>query len=377
MNILIVSYYFYPNNTPRAFRTHELVKELCKRGIQVHLILPNRAEFTECPDERLKSFSNLKITLLGENESFAKPSFTNKFKSGGAIRKLAKNIYRYFNPYGETRPYIKLLFSYLKGIASTPDIIISIATPFSTLVGTAKAIEKNLALKNCPVKVAEYSDPFSLQISSRMFFGYKIVDRWIAKTFDFISIPTEKAVPSYERIKPVEKIKVIPQGFNFDEVRINKYSENKIPCFGYAGVFYSKIRNPKLLFEFLSEVKCEYRFLLFTISTNIDTKVIIEEYKKSLGNRLVVEYDLSRLQVIEKLSTIDFLINIDNLSSNQTPSKLIDYSLAQRPIYSFSPKNFKKEIFLEFLNRDYSQALKVDISEFNIKVIVDKFLSLK
>ena len=40
MNILIVSGDFFPNNSPRSFRTTELVKELANRGNEVTLYIP-------------------------------------------------------------------------------------------------------------------------------------------------------------------------------------------------------------------------------------------------------------------------------------------------------------------------------------------------
>ncbi len=59
MKILIVSYHFYPKNTPRAFRTHELVKEFCKRGFDVTLILPKQVEYINEIDPQLKGIKNL------------------------------------------------------------------------------------------------------------------------------------------------------------------------------------------------------------------------------------------------------------------------------------------------------------------------------
>ena len=40
--ILIVANFFYPEITPRAFRVHELVKEFCRCGHEVTLVIPNK-----------------------------------------------------------------------------------------------------------------------------------------------------------------------------------------------------------------------------------------------------------------------------------------------------------------------------------------------
>ena len=43
--ILIVSSAFYPENSPRSFRTTELVKELCRQGHQVTLYTIKQDEY--------------------------------------------------------------------------------------------------------------------------------------------------------------------------------------------------------------------------------------------------------------------------------------------------------------------------------------------
>ena len=40
MRILLVSGFFYPQNTPRAFRTTELAKEFARLGHEVHVYFP-------------------------------------------------------------------------------------------------------------------------------------------------------------------------------------------------------------------------------------------------------------------------------------------------------------------------------------------------
>ena len=40
------------------------------------------------------------------------------------------------------------------------------------------------------------------------------------------------------------------------------------------------------------------------------------------------------------MSKMDFLINLENLNKEQSPSKLIDYAISKRPIFSFNQNNF-------------------------------------
>ena len=74
---------------------------------------------------------------------------------------------------------------------------------------------------------------------------------------------------------------------------------------------------------------------------------------------------------------MDFLINLLNKSAVQSPSKLIDYYLAGRPIIDISSDFCEKEDLLQFLGKNYSsQRKKQDVSQFDIRNVGEQFLSL-
>ena len=62
--------------------------------------------------------------------------------------------------------------------------------------------------------------------------------------------------------------------------------------------------------------------------------------------------------------------------NNQSPSKLIDYTLANRPIFSFSSKLYDSERFLRFYNGIYDNLDSIDLSQFNIVNVANQFLNL-
>ena len=57
MKILIISGSFYPDNSPRAFRTTELAKRFCKLGHDVTVYIPNKY----C--KKLKLYEKIPLTL--------------------------------------------------------------------------------------------------------------------------------------------------------------------------------------------------------------------------------------------------------------------------------------------------------------------------
>ena len=77
------------------------------------------------------------------------------------------------------------------------------------------------------------------------------------------------------------------------------------------------------------------------------------------------------------MSVYDFLLNIGNGTSAQTPSKMINYYLSGRPVLSVYSQAINKELFYQFLNRDYSSQLMLpNVEDYNIKNVVEKFIEL-
>ena len=74
---------------------------------------------------------------------------------------------------------------------------------------------------------------------------------------------------------------------------------------------------------------------------------------------------------------MDFLVNIENQSSVQSPSKLIDYAIAGRPVLSVSSTTINPTVINQFLNGDYANRLKLpDLDQFDIRKVASRFLAL-
>ena len=66
MKILIVSGFFYPQNTPRAFRTTELAKEFARLGHDVVYISLSRILIILNSRKRIQTFKSVLFLLLEE-----------------------------------------------------------------------------------------------------------------------------------------------------------------------------------------------------------------------------------------------------------------------------------------------------------------------
>jgi len=375
MEIAIVTAYFLPVNNPRAFRATELAEEFSRRG---HNVTVYNAFYVANFD--YESFGDtikyrlINLNLLKFNSSDApkdkKQTKENYFIAG--IKNYIKDKLFYFTTNTWLVLYLKLRRS-LK-IYEPFDLLISIGLPFHVHWAVGNIINKNKELFKCTV--ADCGDPFSYNTVAPIAPYFKLIEKRTLNRFDFISVPIPEAVSAFTAFKDESKIKIIPQGLNFEKIHIAEYTKNKIITFGFAGLFYSKIRNPKMFFEYLCGLDINFRFLIYTNIQAPDSYSCILPYIEKLNVKLVVNNLVSRENVIYELSRMDFLINFSNISTNQSPSKLIDYTLAKRPIFSMNQNYFDREKFDLFLKGDYTGALNFSLSSFDIRNIAYSFTDL-
>ena len=140
----------------------------------------------------------------------------------------------------------------------------------------------------------------------------------------------------------------------------------------YSGAVYSGIRDPREFLEYISTLKQDFRFYVFVPSDKV-----FGDYKAVLGEKLIIDRYIPRKELIKKMSRMDFLININNNSTVQSPSKLIDYSLSKRPILNISTHltQFERNAFDAFFNGDYStQYVVPNIERYDSKNVCKQFV---
>ena len=159
---------------------------------------------------------------------------------------------------------------------------------------------------------------------------FRFVEKWFCRKADYITVPFEGArVGYYDEFH--DKIRVIPQGFRFDDADAlpRAYSRNPVPTFAYSGALMPGIRDPRPLLEHLVGLPLDFRFHLYTANSSL-----VAPYLDRAQGRIIVSGYIPRTELLEVLSRMDFLININNASERQMPSKLIDYYLTGRPVLS-------------------------------------------
>jgi hypothetical protein len=366
--ILIVTGSFFPDESPRSYRATELAKEFVRQGNSVTIISPEK--------NGIESF--LKEWGI-EHISLGTRKWKNiDFKTKNSILfKLERILIRFFSLVF-LFPEIELFFrlkSKLKKVSGF-DLLISIAVPYPNHMGVASVWKINNPNKN-PAKVwiADCGDPFFGQENDtfQLPFYWAWVEKWFMKKPNFITVPTETSYLGYFP-EFHHKIRVIPQGFKFEEYEFNqKPNKNLTPTFAYAGIFIPGRRDPTHLCEYLLNTKKDFKFHIFTRNS-----ATVDKFIKLAPDKFILHDFIPRMKLLEKLQNeVDFVVNIGNIGIKQTPSKLIDYMLIAKPILPIISFDIDKQNIDRFLLGDYSGALIIENQEkYRIENVVAEFLKL-
>ena len=352
--------------SPRSFRTTELVKEFARQGHDVTLLTFRNGEIH---DEFEKTY-NVKIKDLGT----LKLPEINTNSGPGVIRKvkyLTKRALSLFLEY----PDVELVSTVHRALKSETgyDLLISVAVPHPIHWGVARAFKNGN--KPAGTWVADCGDPymgFNMDVINKPFY-FKYAEKAFCKRADYISVPIEGAKEAYyEEFR--DKIVVIPQGFNFEEDKpaSNGQINNKVLTFAYAGDLLGGGRDPHPFLNHIVHSDREFRFVIYTRQHHI-----VKPYLEKAKGRIELRQYIPRKELLKILSGMDFLVNFENDTSKQMPSKLIDYYLAGRPVLSLRGSEIERDTVDRFLNGDYSAGYSfTDVDQYRIENVCERFLDL-
>ena len=365
MKILIISRSIYPSSFPRAIRATELAKEFARQGHDVTL-------YGELGQFNYTCYENkncLKIKNIGKLlfSTCTSDGISNTNIISKVLTKLFKRIIEF--------PDIELMFKMPKIIKleKNVDLLISIALPYPIHWGCAlaKSLNRNTFPK---LWVADCGDPYmgNMVKTKPPFFYFKYIEKWFCRQTDYIAVPVVEALNAYYS-EFRKKIVVIPQGVVFPDIKENhNTSPNVIPTFAYAGSFYKGFRDPSSFLEYLVTIRINFKCILYT-----DANDILTPFKDKLGQKLEIRKPVPREELLKLLCRMDFLLNFENGTSIQSPSKLIDYLVVNKPILSIPNRELPIQIINEFINHDYRNRLVINNPEqYRVETVVRSFLNL-
>lgn len=363
--ILIISQTIFPAQFPRSHRATELAKEFAKQGHEVILYATlGNYDYSDFEKE-----NNIKVKNIGKMW-FAKLNGAHVVKRTFFDKVLSKLFNRLLE-----FPDIELMFRMpgIFKIEKNIDLLISVAMPHPIHWGCAmtRSFTPNTFPKTW---VADCGDPYmgNKFRKNKHLFYFKYLEKWFCNNANYITIPVEGAREGYYS-EFQNKIKIIPQGFRFENPEIHsKHLINNIPTFAYSGIFYKGFRDPALFLEYLTSLNIPFKFIIYTPDQSL-----IDPYLSRLEGKIEIRTYIPRNELLKALSSMDFLVNIENGTMVQTPSKLIDYALTKRPILSVSSKTIPEATFLEFIEGDYTNQFIVNnIEQYRIENVAKSFLKL-
>lgn len=361
LDIVILASNIFPLNSPRSFRSTELAKELSRQGHQVTL-------YALLGDYNYSHFClETGIKVKGYTKSYWGNKNSDDEINLDVFKRVLIKLFKTRLDY----PAMEYIFKVKKALKAESkfDYLISIAHPFTIHWGVLHYLRNNK--KNFNVWTSDCGDPFMGNPFVKYPFYFKYVEKNWCRMTDFITIPIEESKSGYFN-ECQDKLRVIPQGFDFSEINLADYKKNKVPTFAYAGNVYKDLRDPTAFLEYLTSVDYDFKFIVYTKS-----HLFFEPFQSKLGNKLEIKDFIPREDLLKELSSIEFLVNIINETTVQQPSKLIDYALTKRPILLVST-NFREHTdFENFIKENYSnQYLLQNIEDYDIRNVAEDFIDL-
>ena len=282
------------------------------------------------------------------------------------IRRALRRLFKLFFEY----PDIQLAPMVHKALRqeSGYDLLISIAVPHPIHWGVACAWRQKNPIAT--TWIADCGDPYYGQENDtfRPPIYFKWLENWALGKATFITVPTAGAIAAYSpQLKP--KIRVIPQGFRFEDIKLKANTgQNDLPRFAYAGIFIPGRRDPTEFLQYLVSLTFPFEFHIYTPTP--------EPVSAFQDDRIRLHDPLPREELLFRLSGLDFMVNFENAGQKQTPSKLIDYAIIDKPILSIKTGALNKTLVEEFLQGNYSGGVKIDKENYRIEKIASQFLAL-
>ena len=269
LKIVIVTQNIYPKLSPRAHRSSQLAFGLADAGhdVTVYALLGNSFDYKVYQKNRNIKFKNLGKSKLGLADS---ENNSNRTIFNRGMKRLFWKVFMY--PDIEMVPMIRKALKKEKDI----DILISIAVPYINHFAIAgmKKISAKCWISDC-------GDPFTKNPFHKMPHHFEYFERKWSKKTNYIVVPIEEAKVGYFQ-EFRDKIKVIPQGFNFDDIKLADYKKNTIPTFAYSGVTYKDVRDPSNFLDYLVGLDKPFKLIVYSKGG------LFAQYNHSLGDKMEI-----------------------------------------------------------------------------------------
>ena len=216
------------------------------------------------------------------------------------------------------------------------DLIIPVCFPFESIVAAVKFKEKNHQSSVVPYLFDSYPESITLnrlRLLSRVKrqYHYKVLFQFLNET-DYVL-----AMNSFEgKLKLTTPYKLIehPLLNDFKLPKDSSSVKNKISMI-YAGSFNKNVRNPWIILDYLKRLSVIDKPLVVYFFIKGDYTKELSSVKQIGNLELQVEKVIPFNDILYKLNSSDFLLNISDESGIQISGKIFTYISLGKPIINF------------------------------------------
>lgn len=358
MRILVISYSYYPANNPRSFRWSAICEYWAQNGITVDVVCAY-AETGLSKSERLQGVNVYRSRDISQQVRATEPTNINAVASSKPcwqtnIKKLLYVVLKKITVLLRWPDFAWLWIPKAHREAKRLlkshhyDGIYSVSPAFSSHV---VALLLGRQRKNIPW-ISDYGDPFSLSKESPMNNNWlysglnKYIDRLVIRSSKKISVTTVETAKKYvAQLGALEKwVTVIPPlvkcGYFFpDDRQKSLVSQEGTINVIFAGTLYAAIRNPNFFLELLTKVRKKLlprNVEIHFYGSVVDCMHEFESYKAAINDWIFLHGTVDQSELKHVYERADVLVNIGNVTTYQTPSKVIEYMSTGLPILNIT-----------------------------------------
>lgn len=387
--VLLITYDFFPDNSPNTYRWLNVLKEWKKnRDIEIYVVASKQDSFLHYEEAHgIKIFrtgdswfNKIKGKLLrvSNKKEKAAAEATNIVYKESLIRKVYNLTWKkiYFPDFAFL--WQKSAYKQAQKLIREENIknVITVSWPFSGHVVGSKLKENNDIFW-----IADTIDPFYLSKAVNNNFLYNSLnykyEKKILGRADVVTVLTDKLKNKYASLYPAiaEKIVVnhnifIPYNIDF----INNYKDSNKIKLVFVGTLTPITRSPKKVLDFFASL-LEYNDLqdkleLYFYGNVEQCSLIFNEYSDLLEKKIFVKGFVTRETIPNILNEADVLINVGNNNEYQEPSKILEYVYLKKPILNIC--TIKNDTAKEMLET-YPMFFNVEADEITCKIRLEEF----
>jgi len=364
--VLIISYDFYPDNSPNTYRWLNVLSEWEKRNIEIFVVsfqksgFNNYEEFKGIKIYRTKNlwFESFKSIFINPNNSNSINVSKKLIKKKYILKKLHNITLKSFYFPDFAFSWKSAAFKKANEIILKEKIfnVVTVSWPFSDHV-----IGSKLKNKHKIFWIADTIDPFYLSTTVNNIFIYKklnfIYEKNILNKADVVTLLTHKLKEKYASLFANLRNKLVVNHNIFVPCLLDKSNSVSIGSkikLVFVGTLNPIYRSPKDLLIFFEQLLKNKSFIedleLHFYGDVSNCFGIFHKFDYLLNKNLFLHGEIPRSKVPYILNSASILVNIGNKNEYQEPSKILEYVYFKKlilNIYSI-PNDTSKEMLADY-----------------------------